>query len=192
MNAVLSDAMEEDSDEEGPAPTGPATAEQGSEPNPILFIEGVPAEATADMLSTLFQQLVLSTLISLSAAHPSVTQVSRPLLPQAPPNPGRQPTELGLGLRAVRHGSPGRAGQDGPRPVLGLQGRAAEGLVGKARLIRRVGENTKEEEALGMRGRREGGTLCNLAVPSSTHRERSRPTPSLSGASPASHSPCAS
>ncbi|KAL8290098.1 hypothetical protein RQP46_003037 [Phenoliferia psychrophenolica] len=51
------DAMEEESDDEAPAPApGPAAPAQGSEPNPILFIEGVPSDATADMLSTLFQQ----------------------------------------------------------------------------------------------------------------------------------------
>ncbi|PRQ75035.1 hypothetical protein AAT19DRAFT_14057 [Rhodotorula toruloides] len=46
------DAMEESDDEEAPAPT----AGQGSEPNPILYIEGLPAEVTSEMLSALFQQ----------------------------------------------------------------------------------------------------------------------------------------
>lgn len=49
--------MEESDDEEAPAPT----AGQGSEPNPILYIEGLPAELTGDMLSTLFQQYVAFT-----------------------------------------------------------------------------------------------------------------------------------
>ncbi|GAA5902243.1 hypothetical protein JCM6882_000483 [Rhodosporidiobolus microsporus] len=42
--------MEESDDEAEPV------AEQGGEPNPILFVEGLPAEATSEMLSTLFQQ----------------------------------------------------------------------------------------------------------------------------------------
>ncbi|KAK4704091.1 hypothetical protein P7C70_g2122, partial [Phenoliferia sp. Uapishka_3] len=51
------DAMEEESDDEAPAPApGPAAPAQGDLPNPILFIEGVPSDATADVLSTLFQQ----------------------------------------------------------------------------------------------------------------------------------------
>ncbi|GAA5879594.1 hypothetical protein JCM5296_003038 [Sporobolomyces johnsonii] len=50
------DAMEEESDEDAPEPARPAAPEQGSEPNPILFIEGLPAEVTSDMLSALFQQ----------------------------------------------------------------------------------------------------------------------------------------
>lgn len=55
------DAMEEDSDEDIPTPlakpgTGPATAAEGSDPNNILFIEGLPAELTSDMLTPLFQQ----------------------------------------------------------------------------------------------------------------------------------------
>lgn len=49
--------MDEESDEEAPEPApGPAAAAQGSEPNPILFIEGLPAEVSADMLLPLFQQ----------------------------------------------------------------------------------------------------------------------------------------
>ena len=51
--------MEEESDDDAPGPApGPAVQAQGFEPNPILFIEGVPSEATADMLSNLFQQSV--------------------------------------------------------------------------------------------------------------------------------------
>ncbi|KAI5479245.1 U1 small nuclear ribonucleoprotein A [Pseudohyphozyma bogoriensis] len=54
-----SDAMEEDdSDDEAPAPPAPATAAPlaSSEPNSILFIEGLPAEVTTEHLSPLFQQ----------------------------------------------------------------------------------------------------------------------------------------
>ncbi|GAA5855720.1 hypothetical protein JCM8547_001657 [Rhodosporidiobolus lusitaniae] len=65
------DAMMEESDDED-AP-GPATAEQGSEPNPILFITGLPTEVTSEMLSTLFQQypgLSTLTLHSLAPGAP--------------------------------------------------------------------------------------------------------------------------
>lgn len=51
--------MEESDDEEAPAPT----AGQGSEPNPILYIEGLPAEVTSDMLSALFQQCVSTSVL---------------------------------------------------------------------------------------------------------------------------------
>ncbi|BGP15247.1 hypothetical protein JCM10213_000710 [Rhodosporidiobolus nylandii] len=67
------DEMMEESDDEDAAP--PA-AEQGSEPNPILYIEGLPAEVTTDMLSTLFQQYPgLSTLrlLPLPAGAPKNT-----------------------------------------------------------------------------------------------------------------------
>ncbi|GAA6012054.1 hypothetical protein JCM10207_005111 [Rhodosporidiobolus poonsookiae] len=67
------DAMMEESDDEETAPE----PQQGSEPNPILFVEGLPAEVTTDMLSTLFQQYPgLSTLKLL------------PLLAGAPKNTG--------------------------------------------------------------------------------------------------------
>ncbi|GAA5823682.1 hypothetical protein JCM11251_000723 [Rhodosporidiobolus azoricus] len=45
------DAMMEESDDEAEP-----VAEQGGEPNQILFVEGLPAEVTSEMLSTLFQQ----------------------------------------------------------------------------------------------------------------------------------------
>lgn len=55
--------MEEDSDEETPVANGkgvgPAAAAQGDEPNPILFIEGLPLTVTDTMLYPLFQQYVL-------------------------------------------------------------------------------------------------------------------------------------
>ncbi|GAA6041872.1 hypothetical protein JCM8097_004520 [Rhodosporidiobolus ruineniae] len=49
------DVMEESDDEPEPAP-GPANAAEGSEPSPILYIEGLPAEVTTDILETLFKQ----------------------------------------------------------------------------------------------------------------------------------------
>lgn len=55
----FADAMEEgDSDDEAAAEPGPgpAAAEHGETPNPILFVEGLPVEVTADMLLPLFQQ----------------------------------------------------------------------------------------------------------------------------------------
>lgn len=57
--------MEESDDEDAPA-AGPATAEQGSEPNPALFVQGLPAEVNTEMLSALFQQYVVSILRSSS------------------------------------------------------------------------------------------------------------------------------
>lgn len=51
--------MEEDSDDDdttGAPVSGKAQPAQGSEPNSILFIEGLPAEVSSEMLSPLFQQ----------------------------------------------------------------------------------------------------------------------------------------
>jgi hypothetical protein len=49
--------MEEDSDDEVvPSAPVPSKAAQGVEPNSILFIEGLPAEVSSEMLSPLFQQ----------------------------------------------------------------------------------------------------------------------------------------
>ncbi|SCV70724.1 BQ2448_3486 [Microbotryum intermedium] len=53
----LSDAMDEESDEEVPLPSA-ATAKFPSEASPSLFIEGLPAEVTGEMLLPLFQQSV--------------------------------------------------------------------------------------------------------------------------------------
>ncbi|KAM0745766.1 RNA-binding domain-containing protein [Meredithblackwellia eburnea MCA 4105] len=50
------DAMEEESDDDAPAPLGAPSAAPGSESNPVLFIDGLPADATSDILRTLFQQ----------------------------------------------------------------------------------------------------------------------------------------
>ncbi|GAA6062432.1 hypothetical protein JCM10212_003306 [Sporobolomyces blumeae] len=50
------DAMEEESDDDAPEPARPAIAEQGTAPNPSLFVQGLPTEVTTDMLSALFQQ----------------------------------------------------------------------------------------------------------------------------------------
>ena len=69
--------MEEDSDEDLPEPAapapGPAAAAEGSDPNPILFIEGLPSEITAEMLNPLFQQ-------SVSLASP-ISFLQTPLTP---------------------------------------------------------------------------------------------------------------
>ncbi|GAA5975198.1 hypothetical protein JCM11641_004390 [Rhodosporidiobolus odoratus] len=65
------DAMQESDDEQEPP-----SAEQGDDPNPILYIEGLPAEVTTEMLSTLFQQYPgLSTLrlLPLPAGAPKNT-----------------------------------------------------------------------------------------------------------------------
>ncbi|KAI9608584.1 hypothetical protein H4Q26_004767 [Puccinia striiformis f. sp. tritici PST-130] len=60
------EAMEEDSDSEQPADSAAAAAVKaagsapilsGEDPNPVLFLEGLPAEVTDDMMAVLFQQL---------------------------------------------------------------------------------------------------------------------------------------
>lgn len=59
------EAMEEDSDSEQPADSAAAAAVKaagsapilsGEDPNPVLFLEGLPAEVTDDMMAVLFQQ----------------------------------------------------------------------------------------------------------------------------------------
>jgi len=62
--------MEVESDEEGPAPAAAAppaqqqaaTTVQQEVPSHILLVEELPAEATDDMLTVLFQQFVVSLL----------------------------------------------------------------------------------------------------------------------------------
>lgn len=67
MNYDLEEAMEEDSDSEQPADSAAAAAVKaagsapvlsGEDPNPVLFLEGLPAEVTDDMMAVLFQQYV--------------------------------------------------------------------------------------------------------------------------------------
>lgn len=59
------EAMEEDSDSEQPIDSAAAAAVKaagsapilsGEDPNPVLFLEGLPAEVTDDMMAVLFQQ----------------------------------------------------------------------------------------------------------------------------------------
>ncbi|MBW0465076.1 hypothetical protein O181_004791 [Austropuccinia psidii MF-1] len=59
------EAMEEDSDSEQPVDSAAAAAVKaagsapilsGEDPNPVLFLEGLPAEVTDDMMAVLFQQ----------------------------------------------------------------------------------------------------------------------------------------
>jgi len=60
----MTDAMEEETDSEDDAPgpkaaaLGPPQPATGEAPNPVLFVQGLPAEVTSDMLSPLFQQYV--------------------------------------------------------------------------------------------------------------------------------------
>jgi hypothetical protein len=62
----VEEAMEEDSDSEQPVDSAAAAAVKaagsapilsGEDPNPVLFLEGLPAEVTDDMMAVLFQQL---------------------------------------------------------------------------------------------------------------------------------------
>lgn len=50
------DAMDEESDDDTPAPTAPMLEQAGSVPTPVLYVSGLPQEVTTDMLSALFQQ----------------------------------------------------------------------------------------------------------------------------------------
>jgi hypothetical protein len=80
MVRLRTDAMMEESDDEE---AGEAVEEQGSEPNPILYIEGLPAEVTSEILTTLFQQCVYPFLLpSLTVGSPFLfftdTPASRP------------------------------------------------------------------------------------------------------------------
>lgn len=50
--------MEVDSDDEIVPLDGGVTPAQSSDPNSVLFIEGLPAQVTVEMLTPLFQQSV--------------------------------------------------------------------------------------------------------------------------------------
>lgn len=57
----VADAMEEDSDSETPNPnstkqTVSSVAAASDDPSPVLFVQGLPATVTSDMLNPLFQQ----------------------------------------------------------------------------------------------------------------------------------------
>lgn len=123
--------MMEESDEEE---AGEAVEEQGSEPNPILYVEGLPAEVTSEMLSTLFQQYVF-----ISVLFPprlpltfSSSQILWTLDSQAsPPRCGcRQ--EQRDGVRAVRLCTASWCGEGGVGWLLGGSGCADEGWVREA------------------------------------------------------------
>lgn len=94
-----------------------ATAEQGETPNPILFVEGLPVEITADMLLPLFQQCVL--LLPFLPGPP--LPVTHPLSPRAHarrypglsslkllPTPSSAPANAGLAF--VQYETAGQAG----------------------------------------------------------------------------------
>jgi len=53
---VRIDAMDEESDDDAPAPTATMLEKAGSSPTPVLYVAGLPQEVTTDMLSALFQQ----------------------------------------------------------------------------------------------------------------------------------------
>lgn len=56
LGDVRADAMDEESDDDAPAPTATMLEKAGSVPTPVLYVAGLPQEVTTDMLSALFQQ----------------------------------------------------------------------------------------------------------------------------------------
>lgn len=141
MEHDATDAMEEESDDEAPAPVtapGPVTAAPGSAPTNILFIAGLPKEVTAEMLLPLFQQCVTLPVMDLVSYHRTqlafLPQIPRLVVSQAPANTCRQRAQPRSRLCTVRDCWTSWNSTGSARWVPGGEGRAHVCVVGQERM----------------------------------------------------------